>query len=79
MMACLDCHDYMNGYNNGKKEGTIEELETIQSEIVAKSCGRCGVDTWDNCKTQSLDGWCDVFDSLKIIDKRIAKLKGEIR
>ena len=21
-MSCFDCHDYMDGYNRGKKEGT---------------------------------------------------------
>jgi len=26
-MSCLDCHDYMDGFNRGKKEGTIEELK----------------------------------------------------
>lgn len=32
-MSCFDCHDYMDGYNRGKKEGTIEELEKIRQEI----------------------------------------------
>ena len=32
-MSCFDCHDYMNGYNRGKKEGLIEELEQIKAEI----------------------------------------------
>ena len=34
-MSCLDCHDYMNGYNQGKKEGTIEELEQIKSQLTS--------------------------------------------
>lgn len=32
-MSCFDCHDYMDGYNRGKKEGSIEELEKIKEEI----------------------------------------------
>lgn len=32
-MSCLDCHDYMDGYNRGKREGTIEELNEIKKEI----------------------------------------------
>lgn len=32
-MSCLDCHDFMDGYNRGKREGTIEELEKIKQEI----------------------------------------------
>ena len=32
-MCCFDCHDYMDGYNRGKKEGTIEELEKLKEEI----------------------------------------------
>lgn len=32
-MSCLDCHDYMNGYNQGKKEGLIEELEKLKAEF----------------------------------------------
>lgn len=26
-MSCLDCHDYMDGYNQGKREGVIEGLK----------------------------------------------------
>lgn len=32
-MSCFDCHDYMDGYNRGKKEGTIEELKYIRNKI----------------------------------------------
>lgn len=32
-MSCLDCHDYMDGYNRGKKEGVIEELEKLKAEF----------------------------------------------
>ena len=32
-MCCFDCHDYMDGFNRGKKEGTIEELEKIKTEF----------------------------------------------
>lgn len=32
-MCCFDCHDYMDGYNRGKKEGTIEELKCIRDKI----------------------------------------------
>lgn len=32
-MSCFDCHDYMDGYNRGKKEGTIEELKYIRDKI----------------------------------------------
>lgn len=32
-MSCFDCHGYMYGYNRGKREGTIEELKKIKTEI----------------------------------------------
>jgi len=32
-MSCFDCHDYMDGFNRGKKEGVIEELEKLKAEF----------------------------------------------
>ena len=32
-MSCFDCHDYMYGYNRGKKEGAIEELKKLKAEF----------------------------------------------
>ena len=32
-MSCFDCHDYMDGYNRGKKEGVIEELKQIEKRF----------------------------------------------
>lgn len=64
-MSCLDCHDYMDGFNRGKKEGTIEELEKIKSEIedLLFSYGYLDIHTNN--------------DVLEIINKRIAELKGK--
>ena len=73
-----DC-DIDSPYNVFRKMGAVEELEEIKEEIVAKSCGKCEVDTWNNCKTTSVDGWCDVVDNIKIIDEHISKLKGRSR
>jgi hypothetical protein len=33
IMSCLDCHDYMDGFNRGKREGVIEELEKLKAEF----------------------------------------------
>ena len=70
-MSCLDCHDYMDGYNRGKKEGTIEELEKIRKKI----------------KNDLIihEEWITDIDDLKkclcridtIVDKEISELKGD--
>jgi len=74
MSHCLECKDYING----KKDGAIEELAKIKAEIIAKHCNKCDVGyDIEKCYADNLDEWCEVFDNLKIIDKHIAKLKGE--
>lgn len=65
-MSCFDCHDYMNGYNCGKKEGTIKELEKIRQESVRLTESNIMV------TGTRADGRMDIID---IIDKRISKLK----
>ncbi len=65
-MSCFDCHDYMDGYNRGKKEGTIEELKKIKTEI-------------ENPKEISLDFFDGLAYAERVIDKELAKLKGEIK
>lgn len=32
-MSCFDCHDYVDGYNRGKREGAIEALKYIRDKI----------------------------------------------
>ena len=61
-MSCFDCHDYMDGFNRGKKEGTIEELEMIKAKIsMTNGCG-------DFIATSDVE---------TLINKRISELKGE--
>ena len=69
-MSCFDCHDYMDGYNRGKKEGLIEELEKIKSEMKEEH---------DNHTCFYVNGnyYCDHWGDLQIIDKHISELKGE--
>lgn len=67
-MSCLDCHDYMNGYNQGKKEGLIEELEKIRQESVRLTESKI------MATGTRADGRMDIID---IIDKRISELKGK--
>lgn len=62
-MSCLDCHDYMDGYNRGKREGTIEELEKIKKEIEGLLFSYGYLDMHTN------------NDVLEIIDKRIKENK----
>lgn len=64
-MSCFDCHDYMDGYNRGKKEGIIEELEEIKSEI-------------QNLFTTSVCGATPYYDAIQvdeILNKHIEELK----
>lgn len=67
-MSCFDCHDYMDGYNRGKKEGSIEELEKIKEEIKDLDLGffdedhRAGVAR-------------GIMEFNKILNKRISELK----
>ena len=32
-MGCIDCHDYVDGYNRGRVDGAIEKLENLEREI----------------------------------------------
>lgn len=68
-MCCLDCHDFMDGYNQGKKEGTIEELEKIREEI--ENDQEQMANEKDFGKYYGM-GW-----AIRIIDKHISELKGE--
>ncbi len=60
-MSCLDCHDYMDGYNQGKREGTIEELESLKTKMNIY-CDLHGIYDW---------GLID------LVEERIKQLKGE--
>ena len=76
-MSCLDCHDYMNGYNQGKKEGTIEELEKIKLEMKSVATTKTIVEDsvgMAYCKSKRSIITEDIV--LEIIDKRISELKG---
>ncbi len=66
-MSCLDCHDYMDGFNRGKKEGVIEELETIKEKINEFCKGYLGTPQPEVIAK-------DINEH--IIDKRITELKG---
>ena len=67
-MSCFDCHDYMDGFNRGKREGTIEELEQIKKKI-----HKLAFDDNDG----EYIGVIDNDDVMDLIDKRISELKGE--
>lgn len=68
-MSCLDCHDYMDGYNRGKKEGTIEELEKIKEKMEL---------IHDRYKINFQGHSMSVAkDCIEIIDERISELKGD--
>lgn len=62
-MSCLDCHDYMDGFNRGKREGVIEELEKIKIEVN-------DIHNW--CKPQMVKN-----DFITLLNIHISKLKGE--
>ena len=36
-MGCIDCHDYVDGYNRGRVDGAVEKLENLEKEI-SKIC-----------------------------------------
>lgn len=64
-MSCFDCHDYMDGYNQGKKEGTIEGLEQIKKNINKELIKSAGMTSYRN-------GLLFVLD---LIDNKIKKSK----
>lgn len=72
-MSCLDCHDYMDGFNRGKKEGTIEELEKLKRRINQLSLGKWYVGRLDG-KTEEVASMEEINF---VFDKRLSELKGE--
>ena len=65
------------GYDKGKKEGSIEELENVKDKINIKRDNLLNIDDrmndlniYKKCKIQGYS------DSIGIIDKHIAELKG---
>ena len=77
-MSCFDCHDYMDGYNRGKKEGTIEELEKTKSEIeeikMKKPLMSRGFECYGFKDKTPEDIKTEIIEML---DNRITELKGE--
>lgn len=71
-MSCFDCHDYMDGYNRGKKDGTIEELENLKQEIVKHSYRE-----FENSTVSFDDNIIKTRVCMAILENRIATLKGE--
>ena len=64
-MGCIDCHDYMDGYNSGKREGTLEELEEMKTKL-------------QNLFTTSVCGDTPYYNANmvdEILNKRISELK----
>lgn len=72
-MGCIDCHDYVDGYNRGKKEGAIEELENLKKRINQLSLGKWYVGRLDG-KTEEIASMEEINF---VFDKRISKLKGK--
>lgn len=68
-MSCLDCHDYMDGYNRGKREGVIEKLEKIREEIEK--------DQEEMANEKDYGKYYGMGWAIRIIDKHISELKGE--
>lgn len=77
-MSCFDCHDYMDGYNRGKKEGTIKELEKTKSEIeeikMKKPLMSRGFECYGFKDKTPEDIKTEIIEML---DNRITELKGE--
>lgn len=71
-MSCLECYDFMDGYNQGKRDGTIEELEKIQHEI-----GNEFVDLQDGSEEWRSYVNDAVLSCYEIVEKHIKELKGE--
>ena len=40
-MGCIDCHDYVDGYNRGRVDGAVEKLENLEREITCKDIYAC--------------------------------------
>lgn len=70
-MCCFDCHDYMDGYNHGKKEGLIEELEDLRDEM------QNDYDSLDCLDDSDIGYGTCILRYIKEINKRIEELKGE--
>lgn len=70
-MSCFDCHDYMDGYNRGKKEGTIEELENLKRKMKNTLAIQDGEGDFYNGLQVGVN------NDLLIINNRIMELKGE--
>ena len=68
-MSCFDCHDYMDGYNCGKKECAIEELEKLKIKIEKEREKSLNYPNWEYSK-----GLCK---AIEIIDDLKTELKGE--
>ena len=66
-MCCFDCHDYMDGFNRGKREGVIEELEKIKLEIQGL------IDFEETCCGNTTLG----YQCLGVVEDRISELKGD--
>lgn len=73
-MSCLDCHDYMDGYNCGKKEGSIEELERIKNKIM---------DLQTNLYSENEEKYSEqikgMTETINILNESISNLKGKGR
>jgi len=65
-MSCLDCHDFMDGYNRGKREGTIEELEKVRTKIIKKA----NSGQWSEPTIYGMQ------KAVFIIDNELSELKG---
>lgn len=72
-MSCFDCHDYMNGYNNGKKDGVIEELENLRDEM------QHDYDSLECLDDSDIGYGACILRYIKEINNRIEELKGEIQ
>lgn len=70
-MSCFDCHDYMDGYNYGKKEGVIEELENLRDEM------QHDYDSLECLDDSDIGYGACILRYIKEINNRIEELKGE--
>lgn len=71
-MSCLDCHDFMDGYNRGKREGVIEELEKITVSVDFEEKRLLNV-----CAKEYRVNANDIKIAMDGIRNTILKLKGE--
>lgn len=64
---------------SNQKLAQIKILKKVRTEIIEKHCDNCTTSKLNVCYKDDLDAYCETYDTLKIIDRNIYKLKGELK